>query len=130
MVGDVTAKWHGGWIDRARIAVGTSADKESGRYTFWLVSQLLDCCDLTLNTTSEDALKVWRDYGISMRGCVELNTMVRNVDPEGFNSVPQNPIGLARLAEMYLKKHLRKDQHVRTSNWEEVMSQEQLTCES
>lgn len=76
----------------------------------------------------DDALKVWRDYRISMRGCVELNDMVKRVDPEGFYSVPQHPIGLAKLAEMYLHRHLEKDQLVRTSNWENTMSAEQLTC--
>lgn len=63
-----------------------------------------------------------------MRGCVELNAMVGNVDINGFESVLQHPIGLARLAEMYLSRHLSKDRWVRTSNWEADLTNEQLTC--
>lgn len=55
--------------------------------------------------------------------------MVQSVDPIGYNSIPQHPIGLAKLAEMYLRRHLEKDRRIRSSNWESDMSHEQLTCE-
>lgn len=63
-----------------------------------------------------------------MRGCVELNTLVQNVDPNAFSSVPQHPIGLAKLCEMFIFRHLRKDKRVRASNWEAALSADQILC--
>lgn len=83
----------------------------------------------TVDDLADDSKKIWCDYGLSMKGCVELNTMAYNVDPVGFASVRQHPVGLAKMAEMYLRRHLRKEQRIRTSNWEDVMTGEQLTCE-
>lgn len=77
---------------------------------------------------SDDAMKVWHDLGASMRGCVELNTMMHNVDLVGFNSIPQHPVGLAKMADMYLKLRLEKNQRIRASNWEDNMSDAQLEC--
>lgn len=76
----------------------------------------------------DDAQKVWRDYRFSVRGCVELNDMACKVDPVGFHSVSQHPIGLAKMAEMYLTRNLRKDKYVRTSNWENNLTDDQLLC--
>lgn len=84
---------------------------------------------LTMDLSVEDAKKVWRDLEISMKGCVELNSMVESVDPIGYNSVPQHPIGLARFTAMYVSRKLVKEKSIRASNWEQVLTVEQMRCE-
>lgn len=78
----------------------------------------------------EDAQKVWRDYKLVMRGCVELNSMTKNVDLGAFQSVAQHPIGLAKLGEMFVMRYLKKDTRVRASNWEQILTNEQMQCTS
>lgn len=64
-----------------------------------------------------------------MKGCVELNTVVKNVDPVTFNSFPQHPLGLARLCGIYVERYLPKDKSVRVSNWDGALNEEQMKCQ-
>lgn len=72
---------------------------------------------------------MWRDFGVSTRGCVELNKLLKNVDYPAFTSVIQHPVGLGKMSEMVLAKHLMKETRVRASDWEQDLSNEQIHCE-
>lgn len=77
---------------------------------------------------TDDVLKLYRDFGILSRACVELGAMVRHADPDFGKIYKRNIVSLDKMAAMYLKKTLAKPP-VRTSNWEmQPLSLEQITC--
>lgn len=64
-----------------------------------------------------DCYKLYRDWGISMRNCVDLSLFARSVDNATWKGRYANPIGLARLVETYEHLSLPKGK-VQRSNWE------------
>ncbi|PFH49206.1 hypothetical protein AMATHDRAFT_104835, partial [Amanita thiersii Skay4041] len=65
-----------------------------------------------------DAQKLYRDWGVSMRGCVDLAVLARTVDNARWKGLYSNSIGLARLVETYNGLVLGKHKRVVRSNWE------------
>lgn len=75
----------------------------------------------------EDAKKVYRDCGVSIRGCVDLSLLARSVDSR-WKGRYSNPIGLANLVATYEFLALGKGKITR-SNWEAQLSSNQQECE-
>ncbi|KAI0314536.1 ribonuclease H-like domain-containing protein [Amylostereum chailletii] len=70
-----------------------------------------------------DCTKLFKDFGASVRNCVDLSLLARSADPQwkgNFNK----PLGLAHLTEVYLE-HLLPKGKVQRSNWEARLSEEQ-----
>ncbi|KAK7032924.1 nuclear transport factor 2 [Favolaschia claudopus] len=67
-----------------------------------------------------DAKKLFKDYGVMMRGLVELGALARLADPTTKEvwGGGRKVIALAKLVERYLGKKLEKDDDVRIGNWE------------
>ncbi|KAJ6448908.1 ribonuclease H-like domain-containing protein [Mycena sanguinolenta] len=78
-----------------------------------------------------DAKKLFKDYGVMMRGLVELGALARQVDEASRDKAVwgkgKKIVALAKLAERYLQKRLRKDDNVRISNWEDPRLEENTT---
>lgn len=78
-----------------------------------------------------DCYKLYRDWGISMRNCVDLSLFARSVDNATWKGRYANPIGLARLVETYEHLSLPKGK-VQRSNWEAAplsLLQQDCTCD-
>ncbi|KAI0063173.1 ribonuclease H-like protein [Artomyces pyxidatus] len=74
-----------------------------------------------------DCRKLYKDYNVSIRNCVELALMARSVDSR-WKGKYENPIGLARLTETYLDRTLVKGK-ISISNWENELTKRQQDCE-
>ncbi|KAI0697139.1 ribonuclease H-like domain-containing protein [Cytidiella melzeri] len=68
-----------------------------------------------------DCKKLWRDWGVNVRNCVDLGLLARTVDNARWKGKYSNPIGLARLCECYHDLTLAKGK-VQRSNWELSLS--------
>lgn len=91
-------------------------------------------CFLFLTTKLDDCKRLYRDYGVSTQGGMELSYLSRFVDPHIWPSDPDSKkntglIGLARLARTYKQRRLGKNQRVQLSNWEAVLTNDQQSCE-
>lgn len=64
-----------------------------------------------------DCQKLYRDWGVSTRNCVELALLARSVDNARWKGKYTNPLGLSRLLETYVGFSLAKGK-VQRSNWE------------
>ncbi|CAK5264871.1 unnamed protein product [Mycena citricolor] len=64
-----------------------------------------------------DATKMFRDYRVDIRGCVDLSYLARTVDNARWKGSYSQPIGLARLIATYEDRLLVKGKITR-SNWE------------
>ncbi|KAI0047676.1 ribonuclease H-like protein [Auriscalpium vulgare] len=67
-----------------------------------------------------DCKKLFRDYGVDVRQCVDLSLLARSVDDQ-WKGKYTNPIALARLSEIYLGSSLPKGK-VQRSNWESSLT--------
>lgn len=74
-----------------------------------------------------DCQKLYRDFGINSRNCVELPYLAKSADNARWKGPYRNPIGLARLAEAYEERSLPKGR-IRTSNWEGILDLYQQDC--
>jgi len=76
-----------------------------------------------------DVKKLYRDYRVSTRSCVDLSLLARSVDNEQWKGKFSNPLGLARLVEAYENSYLPKGKIVR-SDWESMLSsaQQEYAC--
>lgn len=74
----------------------------------------------------DDCKKLFRDYQLSVRSCIDLSLLARSVDSR-WKGPFKNPIGLSRLTETYLDRSLTKGLVTR-SNWEAALSEPQLDC--
>ncbi|XP_025894007.1 exonuclease 3'-5' domain-containing protein 2 [Nothoprocta perdicaria] len=71
----------------------------------------------------EDACKLLQDYGLAVKGCVDL----RHLAARQRKDLLHNCLSLKSLAEKVLNYPLDKSSHVRCSNWEaEELTQEQV----
>ncbi|KAI8919247.1 ribonuclease H-like domain-containing protein [Powellomyces hirtus] len=61
-----------------------------------------------------DALKLHRDFGVRMEGCLDLQSLVKSVMPD---KLPKNP-SLRKLTEIILDRTLDKTPELRVGNWE------------
>lgn len=68
-----------------------------------------------------DCQKLYQDWGISVRNCVELALLARSVDNARWKGKYTNPLGLSRLLETYVGFSLAKGK-VQRSNWEQRLS--------
>ncbi|KAG2044287.1 ribonuclease H-like domain-containing protein [Suillus americanus] len=64
-----------------------------------------------------DCQKLYQDWGVSTRNCVELALLARSVDNARWKGKYTNPLGLSRLLETYVGFSLAKGK-VQRSNWE------------
>ncbi|KAF8649841.1 hypothetical protein AX16_005604 [Volvariella volvacea WC 439] len=71
-----------------------------------------------------DALKFFRDWGVSMCNCVDLSLLARSVDNARWKGRYVDPIGLSRLLEHYKGYGLAKGRITR-SNWEAYLKPHQ-----
>lgn len=81
----------------------------------------------SLHISSGDCEKLWRDYGVSVRNCVELSLLARTVDNARWKGSYTNPLGLARLVETYEQATLLKGK-IQRSNWERYLTVLQQEC--
>ncbi|KAI0639038.1 ribonuclease H-like domain-containing protein [Trametes polyzona] len=72
----------------------------------------------------KDCKKLWTDYGVDTRNCVDLSLLARTVDNRRWKGKYASPIGLARLCETYEELTLQKGR-VQTSNWEQPLDPRQ-----
>ncbi|EKM60759.1 uncharacterized protein PHACADRAFT_48952, partial [Phanerochaete carnosa HHB-10118-sp] len=72
-----------------------------------------------------DCKKLWNDYQVNTRNCVDLALLARTVDNARWKGKYSQPIGLARLCETYEELSLTKGKITR-SNWEAVLSEAQV----
>ncbi|KAG9080533.1 hypothetical protein FRC06_006463, partial [Ceratobasidium sp. 370] len=73
-----------------------------------------------------DAKKLWRDYGVSLLGAVELSHLARSADVSRWGMGKFNElISLTRLLEEYRSRRLCKGK-ARMSNWELPLTVQQL----
>lgn len=80
-------------------------------------------------TSLDDCRKIYRDYGVSVRNCVELALLARTVDNARWKGPYTRQLGLARLVETYEHATLPKG-GVQRSNWEQPLNPSQCTCTS
>ncbi|KDN51514.1 hypothetical protein RSAG8_00059, partial [Rhizoctonia solani AG-8 WAC10335] len=74
-----------------------------------------------------DAKKLWRDYGVSLLGAVELSKLARVADPPRWATTKTSElIGLARLVEIYRSHQMLKTKKVKLSNWEQPLDPKQI----
>ncbi|TFK41333.1 ribonuclease H-like domain-containing protein [Crucibulum laeve] len=71
-----------------------------------------------------DTKKLFKDWKVSTRNCVDLSLLARSVDNVNWKGKYSNPIGLARLVDLYEGLALGKGKITR-SNWENVLSEAQ-----
>jgi len=71
-----------------------------------------------------DCQKLYRDFRVSCRNCVELAFLARSVDNAQWKGKYSSPIGLARLLETYENYTLAKGK-VQRSNWERHLTDNQ-----
>ncbi len=76
-----------------------------------------------------DCKKLWEDYQVVTRNCVDLGLLARNADSTRWEGSPYpDPLGLARLFTIYTGFSLEKDRSVQLSNWEAKLNEEQQNC--
>ena len=75
-----------------------------------------------------DCMKLWKDYQVNTRNCIDLALLARTVDNARWKGRYRDPIGLSRLCETYEELSLEKGRITR-SNWEAVLSGPQKQCE-
>ena len=76
----------------------------------------------------DDANKLEKDYGICMKGYVELNALARKADPEFAKEAKLKINSLKTVAEMYTEYKLDKGGFY-TEDWEaETISKKALEC--
>jgi len=68
-----------------------------------------------------DCKKLYADWNVTVRNCVDLSLMARCVDKTRWKGRYTDPIGLARLVETYEGYSLPKEK-VQRSNWEAQLS--------
>ncbi|CAE6458465.1 unnamed protein product [Rhizoctonia solani] len=74
-----------------------------------------------------DAKKLWRDYGVSLLGAVELSKLAQVTDPlKWAANKPGQLIGLARLVQIYRSRQMKKSTKVKLSNWERTLNAQQM----
>lgn len=79
--------------------------------------------------TPDDCKKLYTDYAVTTRSCVDLSLLARSVDNPRWKGKYSLPIGLMRLCEAYEELTLSKGK-VQRSNWEAVLSEQQQECMS
>ncbi len=77
----------------------------------------------------DDCKKLWKDYGVNVRNCIDLGLLARTVDNAHWKGKYSSPIGLARLCETYHELSLAKGK-VQRSNWEANLSTLQHDCKT
>ncbi|KAF9535507.1 ribonuclease H-like domain-containing protein [Crepidotus variabilis] len=76
-----------------------------------------------------DASKLFNDYRVQMRNCVDLTLLAKTVDNARWAGKYSAPLGLARLIESYEYKLLPKG-NITRSNWEAYLTTKQQECQS
>jgi hypothetical protein len=84
---------------------------------------------LKLDLALDDCKKLYADWSISVRNCVDLSLLARCVDNARWKGRYVEPIGLGRLVETYEKLSLPKGK-IQRSNWEAQLSTVQQDCMS
>ncbi|KAK7064521.1 exonuclease domain-containing protein, partial [Favolaschia claudopus] len=74
-----------------------------------------------------DARKLYNDFSVNLRNCVDLSLLARSVDNARWKGKYSDPIGLARLIGVYEDRLLTKGRITR-SNWENVLDAAQREC--
>lgn len=64
--------------------------------------------NLTCHGIGGDGRRLYRDYAVNMRSCIELSYLARCVDRDRWQGLYSELIGLARLTHAYTGKCLQK----------------------
>jgi spore coat protein U-like protein len=71
---------------------------------------------------------LYRDFGITTRGLVELGALAHVAD-DNFSSIyKRRVVSLAKMTTLYLEYNLVKSKE-RTSNWEATLNDKMVQCE-
>ncbi|KAF5355649.1 hypothetical protein D9756_004211 [Leucocoprinus leucothites] len=73
-----------------------------------------------------DAKKLYQDWNVDVKNCVDLALLARSVDNEKWKGRYTDPVGLARLIAVYENRALAKGKITR-SNWERCLTVPQQT---
>ncbi|KAI0028297.1 ribonuclease H-like domain-containing protein, partial [Vararia minispora EC-137] len=84
--------------------------------SLWRILESPETTKVGVNIAN-DCIKLYRDWGLSVRNCIELSLMARSADPS-WTGKYNSPLGLAHLVEVYLERSLPKG-HISRSNWED-----------
>lgn len=76
---------------------------------------------------SDDCKKLYKDWRIHVRHCLDLSLLARCVDNARWKGKYTQPIGLSHLLEVYKKFSLPKGK-IRQSNWENELNDRQQDC--
>ena len=74
-----------------------------------------------------DAQRLYQDYGVTVRSCIELSYLARCVDQDRWSGDHRNLIGLSRLVQTYMGFTLSKTS-TRSGNWDDVLTNAQKLC--
>jgi len=85
------------------------------------------CCMHLLTLATDDATKLYKDWNVDLKNCVDLALLARTVDNKQWKGRYTHPLGLARLVATYVYRDLAKGKITR-SNWERMLTQPQQTC--
>lgn len=83
--------------------------------------------DLPADPRPDDCKKLFRDWGVCTRGCVDLSLLARSVDSQ-WKGKFTNPLGLARLVESYKRLAMDKAKRIQMSDWSAPLSPRQQEC--
>ena len=75
-----------------------------------------------------DAQRLYRDFYVSTRSCIELSYLARYVEKGRWPGPLRDLISLARLVHTYEGVWLAKGGNIQTSNWESKLSNKQIIC--
>ena len=76
---------------------------------------------------SDDCKKLYNDWRIHVRNCLDLSLLARCVDNARWKGKYTQPIGLAHLLEVYEKLSLPKGK-IQRSNWAIELNDLQQNC--
>jgi len=85
------------------------------------------CSQHLLNSTTDDATKLYRDWNVDLKNCVDLALLARTVDNGRWKGKYTSSLGLAHLVAVYEYRALAKGKITR-SNWEGLLTAPQQIC--
>jgi hypothetical protein len=77
---------------------------------------------------TDDAVKLYRDYGVIGRNFIELGAFARASDPAFKRLYLRRIVSLRNVVDYYLHRELSKDPATRSSDWGTTLSDEQKEC--
>ncbi|KZT22909.1 ribonuclease H-like protein [Neolentinus lepideus HHB14362 ss-1] len=121
-------KWH---VDKDMKALRTALVQICDGKTILLLQEVIESSTVIKLGVwiHNDAIKLYADYGISAKELLDLKVLAYSADLQYRKIFGKTNVSLARIVSMYTGKELSKGP-VRTSNWEQVLSNLQKECTS